>query len=524
MDTTSLYDRCLSGDREAMATLYMATYRRMISVVRRYVADDDRVRDIVHDGFIIVFISLGKLREPSKLESWMAGVMRRLALKSEINARRYDMVGIDGHEPVVSDCYDSPDPDLGWDELSGMIDRLPEGYRKVFRLSVLEGKSHKEIGKMLSIGAHSSSSQLSRAKVLLRRMVSDYRMNMLAMLLLAAAGAFWYVVDRYGMRGICDPEFMRTASVMENHTDPGVIADTVERDGDSRKESLAVARVGKNVSRRHVCLAEDVVTEVENNTGGGETDMTKAESEIPENVRDGESEERLPLIDDKFRDVTAPEYMAYSSSEGGAWSVSIDYEGLFPGRNGGEGSYMIGNGLTNEPVMEVNESLRHKMPFTVGVSVSRQLSPRWSVETGIRFSRLRSDSVADCMKWHREAVMKTTCIGIPLKVSYAFVRSHGLSVYGQAGICLDIPLRSEKTVMFSYPDKGISLSWKEGLGRRVQWSGEIGVGIQYELVPHVSIFAEPSLRYYFPGGLPDGTVWTDRRLIFTVPFGVRIRW
>lgn len=524
MDTTSLYDRCLSGDREAMATLYMATYRRMISVVRRYVADDDRVRDIVHDGFIIVFTSLGKLREPSKLESWMAGVMRRLALKSEINARRYDMVGIDGHEPVVLDCYDSPDPDLGWDELSGMIDRLPEGYRKVFRLSVLEGKSHKEIGKMLSIGVHSSSSQLSRAKVLLRRMVSDYRMNMLTMLLLAAAGAFWYVVDRYGMRGICDPEFMRTASVMENHTDPGVIADTVERDGDSRKESLAVARVGKNVSRRHVCLAEDVVTEREDNTGSGETDITKTGSEIPENAREEESGGRLPLVDDKFRDATVPEHMVYSSSEGGSWSVSIDYEGLFSRRNGAEGSYVIGNGLTNEPVMEVRESLRHRIPFTVGVSVSRQLSPRWSVETGIRFSRLRSDSVADCMKWHREAVMKTTCIGIPLKVSYAFVRSHGLSVYGQAGICLDIPLRSEKTVMFSYPDKGISLSWKEGLGRRVQWSGEIGVGIQYELVPHVSIFAEPSLRYYFPGGLPDGTVWTDRRLIFTVPFGVRIRW
>ena len=88
-----------------MATLYMATYRRMISVVRRYVADDDRVRDIVHDGFIIVFTSLGKLREPSKLESWMAGVMRRLALKSEINARRYDMVGIDG-QGVTMDYKD----------------------------------------------------------------------------------------------------------------------------------------------------------------------------------------------------------------------------------------------------------------------------------------------------------------------------------------------------------------------------------------------------------------------------------
>lgn len=50
-----------------------------------------------------------------------------------------------------------------------MVEKLPEGYSKIFKLAVLEGLSHKEIGKLLNIAPHSSSSQLFRAKVLLKR-------------------------------------------------------------------------------------------------------------------------------------------------------------------------------------------------------------------------------------------------------------------------------------------------------------------------------------------------------------------
>lgn len=56
-----------------------------------------------------------------------------------------------------------------------MIESLPEGYNKVFKLAVLEGLSHKEIGLLLNIAPHSSSSQLSRAKDILRKLISQYR-------------------------------------------------------------------------------------------------------------------------------------------------------------------------------------------------------------------------------------------------------------------------------------------------------------------------------------------------------------
>jgi cbb3-type cytochrome oxidase subunit 3 len=67
-------------------------------------------------------------------------------------------------------------------EVVKMIDRLPEGYGQVFRLSVFEGMSHKEIADMLGIEPHSSSSQLARAKKMLRKMMQHYWVAMLLLL------------------------------------------------------------------------------------------------------------------------------------------------------------------------------------------------------------------------------------------------------------------------------------------------------------------------------------------------------
>ena len=64
-----------------------------------------------------------------------------------------------------------------------LVDRLPEGYGQVFRLSVFEGMSHKEIADMLGIEPHSSSSQLARAKKMLRKMMQQYWVAALLLLL-----------------------------------------------------------------------------------------------------------------------------------------------------------------------------------------------------------------------------------------------------------------------------------------------------------------------------------------------------
>lgn len=72
---------------------------------------------------------------------------------------------------------------ISYDRMMELVERLPEGYSKVFKLAVLEGLSHKEIGDLLNIAPHSSSSQLHRAKALLKKMIVNYRLILILLLL-----------------------------------------------------------------------------------------------------------------------------------------------------------------------------------------------------------------------------------------------------------------------------------------------------------------------------------------------------
>lgn len=83
MDLSELYFSCLSGDRKAMGRLYRICYPKMKGVVGKYIRDPERVKDVVHDGFVVIFTSLEHVRRPERLESWMAVVMRNLALQAE---------------------------------------------------------------------------------------------------------------------------------------------------------------------------------------------------------------------------------------------------------------------------------------------------------------------------------------------------------------------------------------------------------------------------------------------------------
>lgn len=77
--------------------------------------------------------------------------------------------------PEQKDEADLTVQDVPEEKLLQMIQMLPEGYRMVFNLYVLENKSHKEIGEILGIREKSSASQLSRAKTILKQQIDSYR-------------------------------------------------------------------------------------------------------------------------------------------------------------------------------------------------------------------------------------------------------------------------------------------------------------------------------------------------------------
>ena len=100
---------------------------------------------------------------------------------------------------------DDPDPEISTERLLQAIDALPRGYGEVFRLAVLDGLTHDEIGQLLGIAPHSSSSQLARAKRMLRKWLTDYRL----LLILPVALGVWL----YRLRNVHRPPAPSMASL-----------------------------------------------------------------------------------------------------------------------------------------------------------------------------------------------------------------------------------------------------------------------------------------------------------------------
>ena len=174
MEITRLIERCRQGDADALGELYKAYARQMRGVCRRYISDEQTVEDVLHDAFVIIFTSFDSLRDVGRAEAWMTAITRNVASKCKAHLEALPTVSLEETSEAELIAAEDEERDVRGVPLSEvvrMIDKLPEGYGQVFRLSVFEGLSHKEIADMLGIEPHSSSSQLARAKKMLRKMM-----------------------------------------------------------------------------------------------------------------------------------------------------------------------------------------------------------------------------------------------------------------------------------------------------------------------------------------------------------------
>ena len=155
-------------DTSAMRTFYNLYAGIFMTVCLRYIADSDDAKDVLQDAFIKIFTKIESFeyRGRGSLLAWSKQVVVMEALGFLRNKRTLPLV----HEEQLPEQDDKAE-----EALLQMVQSLPDGYRTVFNLYVLENKSHKEIGEILGIRAKSSASQLSRAKSILKQQIVSYR-------------------------------------------------------------------------------------------------------------------------------------------------------------------------------------------------------------------------------------------------------------------------------------------------------------------------------------------------------------
>lgn len=166
---------CRAGDNSARKQLYTLYSKQMLAICYRYTGDMDAAHDVLHDGFIKIFTNFS-FRGESSLCTWVTRVMITQSLDYLRKQQRLNKVVTYEEEiPEVIDWTASEESNkISEEQLLIFIAELPEGCRTVFNLYVFDGKSHKEIGELLHIKEHSSTSQLHRAKFLLIQKIKDY--------------------------------------------------------------------------------------------------------------------------------------------------------------------------------------------------------------------------------------------------------------------------------------------------------------------------------------------------------------
>lgn len=175
LNEQQLIIECKKGDRKAQRQLYETYAGKMMGVCLRYCKDKDTARDLLHDGFLKVYSHIDDFENKGSFEGWIRKIMVNTAL--EYVRKQND----EGYSLDIEEAYSLSNDDfsvldrLQAEELIGMIQKLPDTYRSVFNLFIVEGYSHKEIAAAMDITESSSRVYLTRAKQLLQQMLSNYK-------------------------------------------------------------------------------------------------------------------------------------------------------------------------------------------------------------------------------------------------------------------------------------------------------------------------------------------------------------
>lgn len=533
-----LVGACLDGRRGAMGELYRRYSGAMFVLCRRITGDSELARDVVHDGFIIVFSRLDSLRRTDRLYGWMARIMANLALKQVADATRRRRAEA---AVAVGQGGDSTAADVPLDVLLAMVDRLPRAYGLVFRLAMLDGLGHDEISRLVGIKPKSSASNLARARAMLRLMVDRWRREagLAVVALLAVVSALFHRDTARRPAGFAGVRVARHSGAVASQLPGGCGARVGQgapcrgaggRHSRSPQPSAQVVAVGlRPLAPAPIAAA---VAPVE---APGQLEPRPVQP--PQPAVGHAAPRRTALSLGGSAAAMATRLLASAAgmgTEAGIGSATRDALSTWEGLNHFV-TYTPPEGmdpLEREALMRISmmnsgtiiTRRTYSRPVAVGLAASWQLSGRWAFETGLRLTLMRSEAVtgsSDITNITRRD--KALYIGVPLNATYTIAGSGPLRFYATAGVAVDMPVWHTSAVDYNI-DNRLFFTRHDAPGRpAVQLSVGAGVGVGYEIAPRVELFFAPRATYYLPsGGTP--TLWQQQRLQLSWPVGIRLKY
>lgn len=162
-----LIDGCKTGDQKAQFQIYKLYYKAMYNTSLRIVSDTMEAEDIMQESFLSAFEKIDTYSGTVSFGAWLKKIVVNRSLDA-LSRRKAIFEDIESHVGIRDESGDdtsrNEEIDVKVEEVKAAIERLPDGYRIILSLYLLEGYDHDEIAEILSINSSTSRSQLSRAK------------------------------------------------------------------------------------------------------------------------------------------------------------------------------------------------------------------------------------------------------------------------------------------------------------------------------------------------------------------------
>lgn len=171
--------------------------------------------------------------------------------------------------------------------------------------------------------------------------------------------------------------------------------------------------------------------------------------------------------------------------------------------------------LSNAPLQlaDYSQTKHHYHPMSFGLSVGYNLTPRLTLTTGMVYTYASSDFTSSAAGDDIIETQRLHYIGVPLNLKYKVWGNNAIHTYAIAGCQADFNVSAKMQTgdITTDADKD-----------RTQWSVGGAVGIQYNIIPRMGIYAEPGMRYYIDNKSSVETIFKEKKLNFNLQLGVRV--
>lgn len=164
-----------SGDKKAFDAIYNAYSRAMYGLCLRYTRCADDAQDVLQESFIRIYKSCAQYSLDRPLAAWIKTIVINTALTYIKKNYRFDLQEDDSvFDAQQSDtAFDEEERELLKQRLLAYLNKLPDGYRTVFNLFVLDNLTHKEIAEHLGVSQNTSKTQYFKAKRMIQQWLSE---------------------------------------------------------------------------------------------------------------------------------------------------------------------------------------------------------------------------------------------------------------------------------------------------------------------------------------------------------------